>query len=383
MAAIAAAHIALAEGAMDGAASQAPEGALPRVAVRHRAVAAPGCGYFPVLTRLRDGRLAAIVRGGAPHLGRAGRLDWVESRDGGRTWSEPRTVVDGPWDDRNPAFGQMRDGTLVLGYAECRSYNAAGEWDTRAGGFDLYYVTSTDGGRTWSNRRPLERGPLGSACSPYGRILTLRDGTALMNVYGNIAPGYDGPVRLPPGAGPDISGFLKSRDNGRTWGDFTLISAAGHNETALLEARDGRLLAAMRTVAGQLDVAESEDGGRTWSAPAPLTGGPRRGWLQHPADMVHLSGARIALFYGNRVAPFGVGVVVSGDDGRTWDFQGRALVAADSLHTDCGYPSAVAAPGGDIVCMYYTVGTTAEPGLTAAIAVRIRGAALPRPAGMQ
>jgi len=356
--------------------ARGPESGLPRVPVSHRAIAARGGGYFPVLVRLKDGRLAAIVRGGAPHLGRAGRLDWIESRDGGKTWTDPRTVIDGPWDDRNPAFGQMQDGTLVLAYGECHSYDASGNWDPKVGGFDLYYAISTDGGRTWSERRPLERGPLGPGCSPYGRIITLRDGTAVMSVYGDVDPRYRGPIAIPPGAGPDICGLLRSRDKGRTWGEFTLISAAGHNETALLETRDGRLLAAMRTVSGQLDVSESKDGGRTWSSPVRVTGGPEGGWLQHPADLVQLPGKRIVLFYGNRVAPFGVGVMVSGDEGRTWDFGSRALVADDSLHTDCGYPSAVFVPRGTVVCMYYSVGTASDPGLTSAIALRIESASL-------
>ena len=40
-----------------------------------------GGGYFPVIARLRDGSIAAIVRGGGAHVGVAGRLDLVLSRD--------------------------------------------------------------------------------------------------------------------------------------------------------------------------------------------------------------------------------------------------------------------------------------------------------------
>ena len=43
-------------------------------------------GYFPVLIRLTNGTLAAVVRGGigARHMGPGGRLDLITSRDGGR-----------------------------------------------------------------------------------------------------------------------------------------------------------------------------------------------------------------------------------------------------------------------------------------------------------
>jgi len=70
-----------------------------------RIVAVGGEGYFPVLIRLQNGELAAIVRGGARHVGIGGCLDIIKSNDGAITWSEPKTVVDIPPDSRNPAFG--------------------------------------------------------------------------------------------------------------------------------------------------------------------------------------------------------------------------------------------------------------------------------------
>src|SRR4029077_18982211 len=73
-----------------------------------------GQGYFPVMQRLNDGRLAVVLRGGAPHLGVAGRLDIVFSNDQGGSWSPPTVVNDSPIDDRNPAFGQAADGSLVV-----------------------------------------------------------------------------------------------------------------------------------------------------------------------------------------------------------------------------------------------------------------------------
>ena len=33
-----------------------------------------GAGYFPVLIKLRDGSLAAVLRSGAPHIGVGGRF---------------------------------------------------------------------------------------------------------------------------------------------------------------------------------------------------------------------------------------------------------------------------------------------------------------------
>ena len=40
--------------------------------------------------------------------------DVIRSKDGGKTWSAPKTVADEPPDSRNPAFGQAADGRVVL-----------------------------------------------------------------------------------------------------------------------------------------------------------------------------------------------------------------------------------------------------------------------------
>ena len=81
----------------------------------HQIVTA-GQGYFPVAIRLKNGGVLAVLRGGAPHVGVKGRLDLVRSSDGAKTWSAPWTAVDESLDDRNPAMGQLKDGTIVLAY---------------------------------------------------------------------------------------------------------------------------------------------------------------------------------------------------------------------------------------------------------------------------
>ncbi|MDD1475322.1 hypothetical protein MEO41_29260, partial [Dolichospermum sp. ST_sed4] len=61
---------------------------VPLLETAERIVAVKNGGYFPVLIKLKDGTIGAVVRGGAPHIGLKGRLDWIYSGDGGRTWSE-------------------------------------------------------------------------------------------------------------------------------------------------------------------------------------------------------------------------------------------------------------------------------------------------------
>jgi sialidase-1 len=307
-----------------------------------------GGGYFPVLIRLQSGGLLAVLRGGAPHVGVKGRLDIVRSADGGRSWSPPQTVVDSADDDRNPAFGQLRDGTILLGYCIARGYDETGlkfaSPDRAKRIFDgVYLVRSRDGGKTWSQPERSEgiysfyRG--NGAISPYGKILQLADGTVWMSVYFEF---FDG-------RGHEVYVF-RSKDGGKTWGDPTLVGSH-YNETALLELPDGRVLAAMRSQAGgHIALASSDDKGRTWSRPVQVTAD-----REHPADLIRLKDGRILMTFGERNRPFGVHALLSADNGKSWDAQHPIVLADDAANIDCGYPSSVQLPDGRIVTMYYQV----------------------------
>ena len=334
-------------------------------AMIERVIAETGGGYFPVLVKLKDGTLGAVVRGGAPHLGRAGRLDWIASRDGGRTWTRPAIVVDSAWDDRNPAVGVMRDGAIVVAYGEASTYNAKGEFDLSAGAYTPKVVRSTDGGRTWSAPVIVDARPIRNA-SPYGRIVTLDDGTALMSVYG-----------IPS----ESLAVLRSTDGGRTWGDLTVLP--GHDETALLPCPNGRILAFTRpdgSTTHGLEISESLDRGRTWSTPVRMLQ-PN----QWPHDVCRLRNGHLLLTHGNRIGPFGVGALLSRDDGKTWSPVPRGLLADDAQSGDCGYPSTVQLDDETIVTLFYAAGTRSMPGVEQAIALRYREEALmePAPPGFQ
>jgi energy-coupling factor transporter ATP-binding protein EcfA2 len=335
----------------------------PVIEPAERIVAVRGGGYFPVLIGLRDGSLGAVVRGGAPHIGIKGRLDWIRSTDGGKTWSAPAAIVDSKWDDRNPAMGQMPNGTIAMAYAEAQTYNEKGEWDTKAGEYKHFFVLSNDGGRTWTEKRPLFSGAIRNG-SPFGRIIVLGDGTALMPIYGDRDPAWTGP----PAAAEvksTISGIVRSRDNGETWTDFSVVAPTGHNEMSLLALTGKRLLAVVRTDGGSLDQYESQDAGYTWTGPKPLTEAS-----QHPGDLVRLASGKLLLVWGNRREPLGVGGMVSSDSGATWDYAHRVMLGATSLSGDCGYPSVVQLADGTMVLMYYSVGTSDLGGEEFALVVR-------------
>ena len=79
-------------------------------------------GFFPAVVQLQSGELLAVVRGGAGHIGKEGRLDLIRSRDVGASWTEPIILFDSDEDDRNPVLGQLADGTVVLAYSRYWAY---------------------------------------------------------------------------------------------------------------------------------------------------------------------------------------------------------------------------------------------------------------------
>ena len=70
---------------------------------------------FPDVCRLSDGRLMAVFYAGYGHvalpneqLPKGGRISCATSSDEGRTWSEAKTLYDGPDDDRDPSIVQLK-----------------------------------------------------------------------------------------------------------------------------------------------------------------------------------------------------------------------------------------------------------------------------------
>ena len=313
-----------------------------------RSAVVTGQGYFPVAIRLQDGRIAAVLRGGAPHIGIKGRLDVVFSADEGKTWSKPTVVIDSDLDDRNPAFGQAKDGTLVVGYWHCANYDAQGNYqsDLQALGKSLTKVVrSTDGGKTWGKPTDIDVSDLGYG-SPYGKIVTMPDGAMLMPVYGTGV--RDAAGKLPPG---DFSYLYRSTDNGQTWSRFSTVGATRFNETGVVRLDSGELLAAMRTVEPVQDVwiTRSKDGGKTWDEPRQVTQK-----LVHPADLVQLPDGRVLLVAGDRRSPFGVVGVIGNAEKLDWADAFTLYDGATNL--DCGYPSSVVLKDGRVVTLYYAVG---------------------------
>jgi sialidase-1 len=311
-------------------------------------------GYFPVALRLKDGRIAAVLRGGAPHLGVKGRLDVVFSSDEGRTWSPPVVVNDSPTDDRNPAFGQAADGTLVVGFWRTARYDEKGKYvpNRRDLPTTTWATRSADGGKRWEEATEIDVADIGYG-SPYGRIVTLPDGALLMPVYGEQPrqPGEEVKAK------EDWSYLYRSTDHGKTWSRYSTVAAKRFNETSILRVKSGAMLAVLRSAAPEQAVwtSRSDDLGKSWSEPARVS--PP---MHHPGDLCELSDGRILLAVGDRSGDKGVVALVGDSTGR-FDWSKHVPLVADATNTDCGYPSSVALEGGLALTLYYAVGRRSRP----------------------
>ena len=138
--------------------------------------------------------------------------------------------------------------------------------------------------------------------------------------------------------------FRSSADEGRTWSEAAKVPQwLGVNEVSMIIAGNGDWLAACRIDYpkrfapyqfdhyGGLGVSISKDRGKTWSAMRQLYE-----WGRHHPSMVLLPDKRVLMTYVVRLGypnnaqgfpQFGVEAMISSDNGQTWDFGRRYVLA--------------------------------------------------------
>jgi sialidase-1 len=95
----------------------------------------------------------------------------------------------------------------------------------------------------------------------------------------------------------------------------------------------------------------SVDGGKTWSAMKPT------GVLGSPPHLVRHSSGVLVCVYGYRAPGFGQRVLLSKDDGATWE---NWIIRDDAPHSDLGYPASVELSDGNIYTIYYQAASKDE-----------------------
>jgi hypothetical protein len=321
------------------------------VAVLDRRVVVENVCAWPNLTVLRDGTIVAALFNQPSHGRAEGDVEVWASADG-RAWQKRGTPArHEPGTNRmNVAAGRAADGDLVV-LASGWSLRAPEKPDAPAAFrhvLQTWVCRSGDGGGTWTTDRQS--------------FPSAEDGRGPFVPFGDLVAGADGALRAAAYAQENRTRrhrvwMFRSDDDGRSWKRLSLL-ADDHNETALFHRGDGRWLAAARRQGeGEpLNLFCSDDDGRTWRLDQSLTGP-----AQHPAHFLRLNDGRLVLTYGNRVkGEYGVAAKVSRDQGRTWSPQARLV--SDAAGRDCGYPSSVQLPGGEILTAYYASGTAGRKG---------------------
>ena len=297
---------------------------VTRGPARHRA--------FPGLVRLKDGTLLVLYREGSDHWRTDDsvlRLTW--SKDGGKTWTEPRTLLkeDGWGFASHHGPRQLSDGSVLAAAMSIR-HRKGKPWEFRA-----FAMRSHNDGQTWDVK---QIGPM--------------SGWAWQNQYGR-AMEIDGQLWIPGGGqkkGEESwrTGYFVSDDNGKTWPEWQTVCIDLQDEKDILELPDKRLLATIRS-GKETYRSYSSDRGKSWSKKEKLDL-----FGQCPSLLLLPSGKILFAYRQVRPkAPKGLGLAVSSDSGQTWRELAPLYVSPNGSF-DCAYPSMVLGESGEVLGAYYT-----------------------------
>lgn len=257
---------------------------------------------------------------------RGGRAMLIRSKDGGKTWSKPWTLIDTPWDDRHPAFLELPDGTLLCSFFKFRF---ADDKIRNGYGYQTMVTRSTDHGQTWSPPRRV--------ASPFlkdetdGPIVQAKDGSVYIAMNGQ-APGP---------AAPDQMAIVRSTNGGKDWRVISKLKADHElSEPTIAQLPDGSFVTLARP---EGDIAWSYDGGKTWT---PFTSIGMR--LYAPSLQVLKDGTLLAIF--GSYDGGGLRCSFSRDGGRTW-IAPHEKYGFLIDHT-YGYGKGVQLPDGSIFVVY-------------------------------
>jgi len=278
------------------------------------------------------------------------------SRDGGKTWSEPRPIYTGSGPalpEPGPGIPSERgrlletaDGVLILVWMDKRILN----WDDATGepgedaAADFWAIRSLDGGKTWVDRQRIFKGMGGN---PPLNMLQTKSGHIVVPVQFYL--------RNP---GRNVFRTYVSTDNGKTWRGSNIIDLGGHGhhdgafEPTLVELKDGRLWTLIRTNWDRFWEAYSDDHGLSWRVIRPSNIDAS----SSPGYITRLASGRLVLVW-NRLYPEGkndfprrsgqfseamaswhreeLSIAFSEDEGKTWS---KPIVIAREKDAWISYP---------------------------------------------
>jgi hypothetical protein len=270
---------------------------------------------------LRSGRILLLYTqfyGGSEDKSPA-RIAAIHSDDQGRTWSAPRVVIENAGQENVMSVSLLRvaSGRIALFYAiknnlaDCR----------------LRMRISTDEAESWSEPTPVIASP-GYYVVNNDRVIQLGSGRLVVPAAYHRMNGPD-PGNYGSFDRRAVALWFLSDDEGKTWRESSdwwampVRSRSGLQEPGAVELADGRLYGWARTDQGTQYAMTSEDGGNTWSVPAPS---PLRSPTS-PASIKRLPGSpELLAVYNDHSGAFRfvekkrtpLVAAISGDGAATW-----------------------------------------------------------------
>lgn len=234
--------------------------------------------FFPFLAETGDGTLIAVTAIGQAFESVDSASFVSFSKDGGKSWSEPRRMFDfGEKENLYTDYCKataLPDGRIAaIGYAYLRNDPEMPIGNPATGGtLDdfVFFSVSDDGGKSWSKVKEIECswGPHVEASAP---ITVLKDGGWITPITG--FPDWEGKMH-----GKLCGRALVSRDEGRTWNDDAVCMEFESGAVTCYEQRMCQLESGAVICIGWNENVEtgkrlcnhytvSYDGGKSWSKP--------------------------------------------------------------------------------------------------------------------
>jgi hypothetical protein len=251
----------------------------------------------PDVVTLQSGNLVMVVRGSEVHTSSNGKVLLSLSKNHGRTWSDPDTIIQTTLDCQRPKITQLKDGLIFVTTTIYRPQKKE-----PAG---CFFVRSFDRGLTFSVPRLI---PL--------------FGNDWIKASGGIVELSNGYLLLPVSAfktGKNVSNLiLVSEDRGENWSTYHVIAKSQqdvwYQNPVLVQTADQTILCLMENEQekGILFVSHSDDGGKSWS---PVQRSGLFGWNH---DLILSPEGTLLCTYVDE-SPQGISCSRSYDHGISWE----------------------------------------------------------------
>jgi BNR repeat protein len=266
---------------------------------------------------------------------RSKQIRVARSDDGGKTWTQSPTPLDGAGKAFDPNIAWGRGKGLVLVWSDERRGNRV---------FDIYSRRSPDGGVSWEPEQLLSRFPRNLPNDLHARPVLLSDGQdRLWTVWVGLRTGQSALY------------VNRSVDGGRSWTDPVALSGDSRSVFGqkLVRAGDRLLLVwqdKLTTERDRIYAASSNDAGVTWSLPVRVD--PMAADSQSdngsPTAVLSTDGEAIVAWHDGRNGRADIFLARSTDGGRSWAKENVRMDMDEPGTAVSRFPKLAKAPDGRV-----------------------------------